>query len=232
MNYDNLVNLIVEEIYKKINSTDKLEITNKPKAVLIYENNQERFNFLKEDLDIVPFEKSVRDCEVIIVSKLCMRGLCNLALGNSVSDEERFILKMLMKGKKVYVLDEGIEYKRYKETAPKALYNKYLSYEDEILKFGVEVVKDLSAITLKDKINTNKIENLGLNSLDKKTSSEEVKIDDEFSLDLRTKKLISESDLRKPMVNGIKNVIVSKKSILTPLATDFMRIHHLKLKRM
>ena len=68
--------------------------------------------------------------------------------------------------------------------------------------------------------------------MDKKTSSEEVKIDDEFSLDLRTKKLISESDLRKPMVNGIKNVIVSKKSILTPLATDFMRIHHLKLKRM
>ncbi|MCR8743974.1 TIGR02536 family ethanolamine utilization protein [Romboutsia lituseburensis] len=232
MNYDNLVNLIVEEIYKKINCTDKLEITNKPKAVLIYENNKERFNFLKENFDVVSFEKDIRDCEMIIVSKLCMRGICNLALGNSVSDEERFILKMLMKGKKVYVLDEGIEYKRYKETAPKALYNKYLSYEDEILKFGVEVVKDLNSITSKAKINTNKVENLSLNILDKKTLREKEIIDDEISLDLRTKKLISESDLRKPMVNGIKNVVVSKKSIITPLATDFMRIHHLKLKRM
>lgn len=232
MNYDNLVNLIVEEIYKKINCTDKLEITNKPKAVLIYENNKERFNFLKENFDVVSFEKDIRDCEIIIVSKLCMRGICNLALGNSVSDEERFILKMLMKGKKVYVLDEGIEYKRYKETAPKALYNKYLSYEDEILKFGVEVVKDLNSITSKAKINTNKVENLSLNILDKKTLREKEIIDDEISLDLRTKKLISESDLRKPMVNGIKNVVVSKKSIITPLATDFMRIHHLKLKRM
>lgn len=232
MNYDNLVNLIVEEIYKKINCTDKLEITNKPKAVLIYENNKERFNFLKENFDVVSFEKDIRDCEMIIVSKLCMRGICNLALGNSVSDEERFILKMLMKGKKVYVLDEGIEYKRYKETAPKALYNKYLSYEDEILKFGVEVVKDLNSITSKAKINTNKVENLSLNILDKKTLREKEIIDDEISLDLRTKKLISESDLRKPMVNGIKNIVVSKKSIITPLATDFMRIHHLKLKRM
>lgn len=232
MNYDNLVNLIVEEIYKKINCTDKLEITNKPKAVLIYENNKERFNFLKENFDVVSFEKDIRDCEMIIVSKLCMRGICNLALGNSVSDEERFILKMLMKGKKVYVLDEGIEYKRYKETAPKALYNKYLSYEDEILKFGVEVVKDLNSITSKAKINTNKVENLSLNILDKKTLREKEIIGDEISLDLRTKKLISESDLRKPMVNGIKNVVVSKKSIITPLATDFMRIHHLKLKRM
>ncbi len=32
-------------------------------------------------------------------------------------------------------------------------------------------------------------------------------------------------------MNGVKTIMVDKKSIVTPLATDFIRIHHLKLKR-
>jgi ethanolamine utilization protein len=223
VNYDNIVNLIVEEIYKKLNNN---EVANKPKAVLLWEDNKAKFNILNNEFDILNFDKNIKSCEILIVSKLCMRGLCNLALGNSTSDEERFILKMLMKGKKVYILDEGIEYKRYKETAPKALYNKYLSYEDELKTFGIEVIKDLNCITTKK---NSFIQHEEVKKDDCKT--EIFKIDDEFSLDLRNKKLISESDLRKPQMNGVKSIIVSKRSIITPLATDFIRIHHLKLKR-
>ncbi len=231
MNYDNLVNLIVEEIYKKLNNEEK-KISNKPKAVTIFKENNSRFDLLKDDFDVVNFDNSIRDCEIVIVSKLCMRGLSNLALGNSTSDEERFILKMLMKGKKVYVLDEGLEYKRYKETAPKALYKKFMSFEDEICKFGVEVVKDLNTIAKnKQSVKKESISN-EKPKLENKVKLSNIEIDDEFSLDLRNKKLISEADLRKPTIKGVKNVLVNKKSIITPLATDFLRIHHLKLKRM
>lgn len=110
MNYDNLVDLITEEIYKKINSNE-IKISNKPKAVIVFEQDNNKFNLLKDEFEIVEFDKSIRECEIVIVSRLCMRGLSNIALGNSTSDEERFILKMIMKGKEVYVLDEGIEYK-------------------------------------------------------------------------------------------------------------------------
>lgn len=238
MNYDNLVNLIVEEIYKKLNVGESIS-SNKPKAVTIFEENSNKFDLLKDEFEIVGFDKSIRDCEVVIVSKLCIRGLSNLALGNSTSEEERFILKMIMKGRKVYILDEGIEYKRYKETAPKALYKKFMSFEDEICKFGVDIVKDLKTISnnnqskKKESINNLELrkENIKtLNTDEKKSSS--IEIDDEFSLDLRNKKLISEADLRKPIINGVKNVLVNKQTIITPLATDFLKIHHIKLKRM
>lgn len=238
MNYDNLVNLVVEEIYKKLNVSEGISF-NKPKAVIIFEENSNKFDILKDEFEIVGFDKTIRDCEVVIVSKLCMRGLSNLALGNSTSEEERFILKMIMRGKKVYILDEGIEYKRYKETAPKALYKKFMSFEDEICKFGVDIVKDLKTIfnnnqsTKKESINNLELrkENIKtLNTDEKKSSS--IEIDDEFSLDLRNKKLISEADLRKPIINGVKNVLVNKQTIITPLATDFLKIHHIKLKRM
>lgn len=240
MNYDNLIDLIMEEIYKKINS-DELKVSNKPKAVIVFEQDISKFNVLKDELEIVEFNKNIKECEIVIVSKLCMRGLSNLALGNSTSDEERFILKMLMKGKTVYVLDEGIEYKRYKDTAPKALYKKFLSFEDELCKFGVEIIKDLNTIS-KDKLS---IKSGTLSAIDAERENtkplnkdaislinkENTNIDNKFSLDLRNKKLISEADLRKPTINGVKNILVNKKSIITPLAIDFMRIHHLKLKK-
>ncbi|HGM3509110.1 TPA: TIGR02536 family ethanolamine utilization protein [Clostridioides difficile] len=240
MNYDNLVDLIMEEIYKKINSNE-LKISNKPKAVIVFEQDNNKFNLLKDEFEIVEFDKSIKECEIVIVSRLCMRGLSNLALGNSTSEEERFILKMIMKGKKVYVLDEGIEYKKYKDTAPKALYKKFMSFEDEICKFGVEIIKDLNTITknklsikseVSSSIDSKKENTKALNKdMESLNNVESIKIDTEFSLDLRNKKLISEADLRKPTINGVKNILVNKKSIITPLAVDFMRIHHLKLKK-
>lgn len=239
MNYDNIVNLIVEEIYKKL-SDEKIKISNKSTIVTLFENDNSKFDLLKEDFDILGFDKSIIDAEIVVVSKLCMRGLSNLASGNSTSDEERFILKMLMKGKKVYVLDEGIEYKKYKETAPKALYKKYVSFEDEICKYGVEILKDINHLA-KDKqsakieliSNTKtKVESNIENKIISEVNSSNIEIDDELSLDLRNKKLISESDLKKPTLKGVKSVLISKRSIITPLATDFLRIHHLKLKRM
>ncbi|MCC0685250.1 TIGR02536 family ethanolamine utilization protein [Clostridioides sp. ZZV14-6345] len=240
MNYDNLVDLIMEEIYKKINSNE-LKISNKPKAVIVFEQDNNKFNLLKDEFEIVEFDKSIKECEIVIVSRLCMRGLSNLALGNSTSEEERFILKMIMKGKKVYVLDEGIEYKKYKDTAPKALYKKFMSFENEICKFGVEIIKDLNTITknklsikseVSSSIDSKKENTKALNKdMESLNNVGSIKIDTEFSLDLRNKKLISEADLRKPTINGVKNILVNKKSIITPLAVDFMRIHHLKLKK-
>ncbi|MDO7203363.1 hypothetical protein Q5M85_03115 [Paraclostridium bifermentans] len=34
--------------------------------------------------------------------------------------------------KKVHVMEDGLEYKRYKQTAPKTLYNKYLNFGKEL----------------------------------------------------------------------------------------------------
>lgn len=234
MDYDTLVNLIVEEIYKKINS-EEFKRVSKPKAVVLWDDVS-KFDLLKDEYEVLDFNKNIKDTDILIVSKLCMRGLSNLALGNSTSDEERFILKMLMKGRKVYILDEGIEYKRYKETAPKTLYKKYISYEDEIKTFGVEIVEDIRNITLNSKQDSKRL-NLKDKDLEKEqeiVNLQEINsqlIIDEQSLDLRNKKLISESDLRKPAINGAKNVLVNKKSIVTPLAMDFMRIHRINLKK-
>lgn len=232
MDYNNLIEIIVEELYKKINTTNIrcIENENRKNLVILYENDKSKFDLLSDKFNIEIFDNDTKDSDVVIVSKLCLRGICNLALGNSFSNEERFLLKMLMKGKKVYVLDGGIEYKLYKDTAPKTLYNKYRAYEDDICKYGVKIIKDLNEITLSE-VAFNEIAFSEEKFKKEILNEEKVKIDDKFSIDLTHKRLISESDLRKPMINGTKDIIVSQNSIITPLAMDFIRIHNITVKR-
>ncbi|MBO3443115.1 TIGR02536 family ethanolamine utilization protein [Clostridium sp. CCUG 7971] len=226
MDYNKLIDLIVDEIYKKINDSKVSEVKKLPKCVVLWEKDENRFNLLKNNFEVLSYDESIRESDIVIISRLCLRGLSNLSIGNSTSNEERFILKMLMMGKKVYIMEDGLEYKRYKSSAPKALYNKYISFEQELKKFGVNVIKDIFNILDENK-STSKEE---INNSNETIIDKAIEVTDEV-LDLRNKKLISESDLRKPQMNGVSKILIGKKSIVTPLANDFIRIHHLKLNR-
>lgn len=225
MDYDKLIEFIVDEIYKKLENQGVKENNDLPKCVLMWERDEDKYKFLNDKFKVLNYNKDIKDCDVLVISRLCLRGLCNLAMGNSVSDEERFILKMIMSGKKVYVMEDGLEYKRYKQTAPKTLYNKYLNFEKEIKSYGVEIVNNPKSILNEVKINYKE-------EYAKETTEIKVNVNlTENTLDLRSKKLISESDLRKPQINGIDKILLGKKSIITPLANDFIRIHNLKLDK-
>lgn len=225
MDYDKLIEFIVDEIYKKLENQGVKENNDLPKCVLMWERDEDKYKFLNDKFKVLNYNKDIKDCDVLVISRLCLRGLCNLAMGNSVSDEERFILKMIMSGKKVYVMEDGLEYKRYKQTAPKTLYNKYLNFEKEIKSYGVEIINNPKSILNEVKINYKE-------EYAKETTEIKVNVNlTENTLDLRSKKLISESDLRKPQINGIDKILLGKKSIITPLANDFIRIHNLKLDK-
>lgn len=225
MDYDKLIEFIVDEIYIKLENQAIKDNNDLPKCVLMWERDEEKYKFLNDKFKVLNYNKDIKDCDVLVISRLCLRGLCNLAMGNSVSDEERFILKMIMSGKKVYVMEDGLEYKRYKQTAPKTLYNKYLNFEKEIKSYGVEIINNPKSILNETKVNY-KEEYVKDNT--------EIKVNvnlTENTLDLRSKKLISESDLRKPQINGIDKILLGKRSLVTPLANDFIRIHNLKVDK-
>ncbi|MEG0641456.1 MAG: ethanolamine utilization protein [Clostridium sp.] len=218
MNYDELINSIVEEIYKKINGKSDLNI-NRKKAIVVWDNNLENYSKIQSEYEVISYEEGLTEYDAVIISSLCLRGLSNLAQGSSISGEERFILKAIMLGKKVYIMENGMEYRKYKDTAPEELYKKFISFERELISYGIKVIEDVSIL------------------LDYKDSSIEVKREvvsnntDEKVIEFRNKRLISEGDLKKPHINGVKKIIVDKKTKITPLAADYIRIHHLKVER-
>lgn len=62
---------------------------------------------------------------------------------------------------------------------------------------------------------TKKTNNLNLNSSNQ--------------IEIKDKKAITESDLKKHYLNGIKTIVISKEAMITPLATDYIRINNIKI---
>ncbi|MFR1707443.1 MAG: TIGR02536 family ethanolamine utilization protein [Clostridium sp.] len=227
MNYDELVDLIVKEVYRKLEETNKNTVKHKT-AVIIGDMNLDPITKanLDEEYKLISYNYEV-DADIAIVSKLSIKSMANIATLTGINEEENFIINMLLSGKKVYVLESGLEYRKYKNTAPRALYNKYLSFEKELKVYGIDIIEFLEKVEDKTtrKEEYKKVEEVSaletLNSIP----------EEEMSFEIRNKKLISEGDLRKPFMNGMKSVVIDKKSIITPLANDFIRIHNLKVKR-
>lgn len=221
MEYDNLVNLIVEELYNKIRETPKNNDTRKKAVVMQKDNIEKYYEVIGNEYNLVSYDESIRDCDVLIVPILCLRGMGNLANLTCSTKEEHFIIKMLMKGRKVYIMEEGMYYKKYKNTAPKQLYNKYLDFERQLINYGIEI--------LSSSFNSTYIVEEGKypkNSVDISTN-----ISMNKSVEITNKKLISESDIRKQYINGSRVIVIDSKSIITPLARDFIRINHIEIMR-
>lgn len=215
MEYDNLVNIIVEEVYKKLREGPKIKDMTR-KAVVIGDSNMDKYyEILGNDYDLTSYNDSIKDCEVVIVPKLCLKGMGNLANLTCSTGEEHFIIKMLMKGRKVYMIEDGMYYKKYKNTAPKQLYNKYLDFEKTLINYGVEILRSsFQNICIREE-KTNVIENRSIAG-----ASEVIK-----------KRLVTESDVRAQYIKGSRLIVIDSKSIVTPLAKDFIRINHIEIMR-
>lgn len=211
MDKDTLIELITQEVMKRLFAK---------KALVLCDEKSENLNlaFLegyslenyKEGLDI-------DDYELIVVPKLSIENISALALGLPNDKMVGIIIRALFKGKKVIVLKEGLEHRQYKETAKGNLYKLYLDYENKITALGVEIEGEVVcqvASNLKEEQKVSKI----CDSI----------IENENNM--FNKKVITEADLRRFQMKGIKEISVIKNCILTPLAKDFIRTSKIKLK--
>ncbi|MDZ5253854.1 TIGR02536 family ethanolamine utilization protein [Clostridium sp. LIBA-8841] len=244
MDYEKLIEFLVDEIYKRIQEENKEgnSLEKKKSIVVIGESNVDFYRKALREFDINPLTSECKDCDILLISKLCIKGLSNIAQGTCTTKSENFALEMLLKGKKVYILEEGIEYRKYKNTAPKVLYNKYIKFEEELLAYGIEVIDDLNKILIgnkeerlascneiKCKINENVCLCEEKKQFEGEKNLETSIVEDKFTINLSNKRLVSESDLRKPHISGVRTLIVSKKAIITPLAKDYIRINNLNV---
>ncbi|ENK1242010.1 TIGR02536 family ethanolamine utilization protein [Clostridium sporogenes] len=226
MDFEKLVDMITKEVAKRLSDLNFKEESMKKETVVIlattsYKEIEENLN---NKYDIRYFDEGLRECDKIIIPRTCIKLLSNLANGICSEEMHKFISIMLLKGKKVYMMEDGIEYKKYRERAPKALLDMYEGFEEKIKTFGINIISSLDEI----EGNINKEESLN-------ESSERIgnlcSDNNEENFLFKGRKLITESDLRKIYMKGVKEVSIDKKALITPLASDFVRIHQLIIKR-
>lgn len=80
--------------------------------------------------------------ETVCITDLPLEQMAVLTLGLGLVAEERAVLSALLEGKRVEVLETALEYKKYRKTAPLAVYRKFVSLERELRELGVIVIRN------------------------------------------------------------------------------------------
>lgn len=234
MDMEKLVEMITKEVMKRIKKLSYDENKYVKDKILLLGDCFESSNIkeaLEEKYIVDLYNSDVNvDCyKAVVLSKLNLKVLSNLALGLCNGQYEEIIINALFKGKRVYVLEDGMEYRKYMSSANKNLYKLYTEYEQKLIYNGVDILNEGNLIrTLLCGQDIHKSQNYEVyeDSISEKIENEQEVIKNSLS-----KKLITELDAKKLYMGGAKEINILKKSILTPLAQDFIRINHLKIKR-
>lgn len=231
---EEIIRTITEEVMKKLsttlnNSTDY--ITLKKRAIILHETQKFSRNIYENSTFIDYYTVDdlmnidIDSYEFLLIEELKIVELANISLGLYERNKEKIIIEALLKGKKVGVLCEGLEFKKYKNTSNKNLYNLYSSYEEKIYNFGINIIE------------VNDIDTFFEEESEKKHIKEKgLDIDKESKmymslLDLSSKRLICESDLKKITIRGYKSIKVNKNAIITPLAEELIKQNRLNIIR-
>lgn len=78
----------------------------------------------------------------LIITHLPVEQMGVLALGLVLEPEEKQVLEALLSGRKVRVLETGLEYKQFKKTAPMGVFQKFVALERELREMGVCVIRN------------------------------------------------------------------------------------------
>lgn len=197
---------LIQEVVREVQR--RLAVQNKARrklAVLGSISSREKKE-LEEAFCIVPAEES--GWEVLLLAEASPELLCGLALGIASTEEGKIASRALLEGKRVCMLDSGLQYKRYKEQAPRTLYLQYQKYEEALLHFGVEKVSHTSDLA-------DRHGSLGSGAC----------------ADLTSLRLLRESDLIRVKSQGYRNVCLGKDTLITPLAGDYISNHGLCVSR-
>ncbi len=71
------------------------------------------------------------------ITFLPVEQMALLSLGLALTQEEKQVLSALLEGKRVYLPEEALEYKRYARTAERGVYIRLTAMERELRELGV-----------------------------------------------------------------------------------------------
>lgn len=79
--------------------------------------------------------------DALVITSLPIRDMALLSLAVPLRPELEQVLSALLRGERVFVLQKGLEYKRYRRSAPRAIYQKFVGMERRLREMGVGLLR-------------------------------------------------------------------------------------------
>ncbi|MBU5439233.1 hypothetical protein KQI42_14515 [Tissierella sp. MSJ-40] len=210
MDREDLIKIITEEVLKRLNTDIREE--NRKTLFIGQEDEKYKYSSAISDWSNIVFTREYKDIDpfqTIIFPFLSNKDLVDISLGEEGSLVSTMVIEGIMKGKKIIILDEGIYFKKFKESTNINFYNMLEGYIEKIKSFGVIISKgeDLTNHIYNEEKNQNNI------------------------LNLREKNLITQIDLEEYNLKKDLTILVNEKTIITSLAMDMIKENRWEIKR-
>lgn len=139
------------------------------------------------------------ESETLIVSNLSLKNIYNLSIGIYENKFEEKILKQVLEGKKVFLIEEGLEYLKY-QNIPTNLLEKYNTYVKNIKDYGIKIQKEAYFLQY---IN----------------NSEEI----------YSERLLDYKKLREFYLKGLNSLLIAENTIITSSAMDYAKENNITI---
>lgn len=236
MNTEALIKIITEEVLKRVSMLSPQVGKEKSKSILILDSSSNQNKSLYEAitsrwrdtkfLDHCSLDNGIEAFDYIIVPELSNKDLVNMALGAPQGEICEAIVDAILQGKNIMVLEEGICYRKFKDTANENFLNMFKAYEEKTLSFGVEILSAEDIVEYLEGRSSN--EGMQNKAVEENESKNQEKLDSNQEAEINAK-VVSEGNLERLWSKGYKNISVDEKSIITPLAMDFIRINGINI---
>ena len=135
---DNIVTL-VQKITDLIIQRLQKEEHRKTVVFLGKEYSSIRTYYENRGYEIAP-EKDKFNADIVIVTELSILNMNRIALGLPQTEDEVIIFEHLLNGKKVLILEEGMELHASQHIAPRALLQVLENYKNQLVRYGASIL--------------------------------------------------------------------------------------------
>ncbi|MGO1369290.1 MAG: hypothetical protein ACTHVE_04620 [Senegalia sp. (in: firmicutes)] len=213
MNIEKLVDYLTKEVVKNLN----LDVEKKEK-LLVIDSKKDNKEIKSDKFKIVYLndleQLNIDDFSHMIISSFTLNQLANVSMGRSDDQITSIIIEGILKSKSIFILNDGVEYHKFKNTSNENFYNMIEDYEKNIVSFGIKFIdeKDIDLIGGENKGKEKRIYNS----------------DNQDRYEIENK-IITESILEKIYRSGHKDISIRNNAIITPLAKDYIRINNINI---
>lgn len=159
--------------------------------------------------------------DMLLITRLSPETMAYGAHGISGNPEAASLLRGLLEGKRVFLLQRGLIYRGYRESASKNLYSLYLQQEDTLRNLGVQVIEQVPDLE----------QFLRMSPGIPQRIQDGLAGSGESFLDFTHLRLLKEADLFRARAAGAKTIRLGRETRITPLAMDFISNHSLSVLR-
>ena len=210
-NLDKIVDLITDRLM------DKLQVESDKSSVFVIGAFDTPDILDREGYQVV---KNSSSADIILVESIGFDAILRIASLCPLTADEAVVIKSLLKGKKVLVLNESFDFHQYKQTSKALLFQDLQEQYEKLIRYGVQFYKKEELVSILEE-STGGENNKPAHDVPKNSSTPKT---------VEKVGLLTEKKLIEMNLSDNDSIRLKKGMIVTALAKDYLKRHNINIE--